>query len=145
MEGKGDAWRMRAWQTQLLNTSGWKRRFIIDETPQGECSGSQVMERFSPPAASLKKRISPPIAWNLGLANKEPKIIRVILLGHQGVGKTGKNSCSKAWFENGNISGDTSVASNFPQNVNVLNVWDFLNYRGTKSSFSFRCTTRQQC
>ncbi|XP_076761743.1 ras-related and estrogen-regulated growth inhibitor [Xylocopa sonorina] len=46
------------------------------------------MERFSPPAASLKKRISPPIAWNLGLTNKDPRVVRVILLGHQGVGKT---------------------------------------------------------
>lgn len=47
------------------------------------------MERHSPLAGSLKKRISPPIAWNLGLTNKEsPKVIRVILLGQQGVGKT---------------------------------------------------------
>lgn len=46
------------------------------------------MERFSPPAASLKKRISPPIAWNLGLTSKDPRIVKVILLGHQGVGKT---------------------------------------------------------
>ncbi|XP_034188108.1 ras-related and estrogen-regulated growth inhibitor [Osmia lignaria lignaria] len=46
------------------------------------------MERFSPPAASLKKRISPPIAWNLGLTSREPKFVKAILLGHQGVGKT---------------------------------------------------------
>nr|XP_012141497.1 PREDICTED: ras-like protein family member 11B isoform X2 [Megachile rotundata] len=46
------------------------------------------MERFSPPAASLKKRISPPIAWNLGLTSREPRLVKVILLGHQGVGKT---------------------------------------------------------
>ena len=46
------------------------------------------MERFSPPATSLRKRISPPIAWNLGLTSEDPRIVKVILLGHQGVGKT---------------------------------------------------------
>lgn len=68
----------------------YKRGFIIDGTAQRENSGGRDMERFSPPAASLKKRISPPIAWNLGLTSKEPRLIKVILLGHQGVGKTGK-------------------------------------------------------
>ncbi|XP_033329410.2 ras-related and estrogen-regulated growth inhibitor isoform X1 [Megalopta genalis] len=59
------------------------------EPPRQESSDFEVMERFSPPAASLKKRISPPIAWNLGLSSpKEPKLFKVILLGLQGVGKT---------------------------------------------------------
>ncbi|XP_076681213.1 ras-related and estrogen-regulated growth inhibitor [Andrena cerasifolii] len=66
----------------------YKRGFIIDGAAQRENSGGRDMERFSPPAASLKKRISPPIAWNLGLTSKEPRLIKVILLGHQGVGKT---------------------------------------------------------
>ncbi|XP_078053580.1 ras-related and estrogen-regulated growth inhibitor isoform X2 [Augochlora pura] len=59
------------------------------EPPRQESSDFEVMERFSPPAASLKKRISPPIAWNLGLSSpKEPKLYKVLLLGLQGVGKT---------------------------------------------------------
>ncbi|XP_076230797.1 ras-related and estrogen-regulated growth inhibitor [Calliopsis andreniformis] len=70
--------------TCLPDTGHW----ILKEALR-ENSERRVMERFSPPAASLKKRISPPIAWNLGLtSNKEPRFIKVILLGHQGVGKT---------------------------------------------------------
>lgn len=84
--GKGDAYVIM----RLLNIIGHKRGFIIDEPPRKANSDRQVMERFSPPAASLKKRISPPIAWNLGLTSKEPRLFKVILLGHQGVGKTGK-------------------------------------------------------
>ncbi|XP_076644689.1 ras-related and estrogen-regulated growth inhibitor [Halictus rubicundus] len=58
------------------------------ERARQQSSDFEVMERFSPPAASLKKRISPPIAWNLGLTSKEPKLFKVLLLGLQGVGKT---------------------------------------------------------
>ncbi|GAB1859863.1 small monomeric GTPase [Camponotus japonicus] len=43
------------------------------------------MDSNSPPLASTKKRISPPISWGLGLANKT---VKVILLGQPGVGKS---------------------------------------------------------
>lgn len=98
------------------------------------------MERFSPPAASLKKRISPPIAWNLGLASKDPKIIRVILLGHQGVGKTGKNPVTKAFTLEIHLEMHLSpISLPISQERNVLN---FLTTIGPKSRFLFRCTTR---
>ncbi|XP_025159809.1 ras-related and estrogen-regulated growth inhibitor isoform X2 [Harpegnathos saltator] len=48
------------------------------------------MENNSPPPlASTKKRISPPISWGLGLANRDTfKTVKVILMGQSGVGKS---------------------------------------------------------
>ncbi|EFN80341.1 hypothetical protein EAI_07061 [Harpegnathos saltator] len=51
------------------------------------------MENNSPPPlASTKKRISPPISWGLGLANRDTfKTVKVILMGQSGVGKSEKS------------------------------------------------------
>lgn len=63
------------------------------EHPWEEGSGDKDMDSSSPRLASTKKRISPPISWGLGLANRDSfKTIRVILLGQSGVGKSGERS-----------------------------------------------------